>query len=87
MKDPKKLGVLLSIAHKRATLLGRERYPPYVIYLSRTKAKWLRLELETLASAFGVPLGQQVPEPRDDRGWEYLGIVLSDVHVYGSLPG
>jgi hypothetical protein len=76
------MDVLLGIARGRAELVMNKRDAPYIVHLSGRKAKALRRELDDLGVGFGIPLGCFVPDPRDDEGWTYLGIILDDVHVY-----
>jgi hypothetical protein len=74
--------VLLSIAAGRADIVHDGKEPPFIVHMPRKRAALLREEMSALGVAFGIPIGVDVPEPRDDEGWKYLGVILADVHVY-----
>ncbi len=74
--------VLMMLAEGRADATRRQIPPPYVAHLAPKRASRLRQELADLGSAFGIPFSS-VPDHREDEEvWEYLGIVLDDIHVY-----
>ncbi len=70
------------LAVGRATLEDSGRKPPYITHLSDKRVARLRRELAELGVAFGLQIGTNVPEPRSEEFWNYLGTVLGDVHVY-----
>lgn len=81
-----RLLVLETIALGRADMVTRRLTPPYVVHLPPKRAARLRAELASIGVPFGIPLGVDVPEPRDDgEAWFYFGTVLGDVHVWGRI--
>ncbi len=82
MRDASGIEFLLRIAEGRAKLVNDNHDPPFIVHLTAKKADVLRDELGSLGVGFGIPLGMAVPDPRDDEGWRYLGVILDDVHVY-----
>ena len=76
--------VLVGIAKGRADLISEGKEPPFSAHLPPRRAARLRREMEVLGVSFGIALsGRYVPEPREDEyEWIYLGIILSDVHVF-----
>lgn len=77
--------VLLGLAAGRADLVARNIEPPYVVNLPPKRASRLEREMKDLGAPFGFPLAENVPDPREEGTWRYLGIVLGDVHVYGRV--
>ena len=81
-----KLLVLETIAMSRADNVAQAKSPPYVVHLPTRRAARLRAELDYLGVSFGLPLGRDVPDHReDDEAWTYFGLVLDDVHVWGRV--
>lgn len=81
-----KLIVLDTIADGRADAIRSGIKPPYVAHLPPKRFARLMMEIAHFGACFGLPLDGFVPDHReDDYVWIYLGIVLSDVHVYGRL--
>ncbi len=81
-----KLLVLETIALGRADMAAAAKLPPYVAHLPPKRAARLVAELASLGVPFGIPLGRDVPDHREDgEAWIYLGLVLGDVHVWGRI--
>jgi hypothetical protein len=78
--------VLETIAQSRASLIANGQDPPFVVHLPPKRTAHLQAELKWLGVHFGIPLSGYVPFAREDADYEYLGIVLNDVHVYTRLP-
>ena len=81
-----KLLVLETIIDGRAALVRGGKEPPFVVHLPPKRAARLRNELSSIGVAFGIPFDRHVPDPREDgEEYEYFGLVLEDVHVYGRV--
>lgn len=74
--------VLESLADGRADLEGRGLGPPYIAHLPPNRGARLLAELAEIGVPLGIPLGGFVPDPKDDEGWTYQGVVLGDIHVF-----
>lgn len=74
--------VLEALADGRAELEGTGKGPPYIAHLPPNRAARLSRELADLGVPFGIPLGGFVPDPKEETGWTYRGVVLGDIHVF-----
>lgn len=81
-----KLLVLETIIDGRSSLARGGKGPPYVVHLTPKRAARLRQEMSSIGVPFGLPLAGEVPDSREDgEDYEYFGLILSDVHVYGRV--
>ncbi len=74
--------VIEALAMGRATLVRNGTSKPYVAHVAPGRAKQLKAEMLALGVHFGIPLFVEVPDPKEDGEWTYLGLLLCDVHVF-----
>lgn len=78
-----KLLVLETIVDSRCERIRERGKPPFIVHLAPKRAERLKLEMASIGAHFGIPIGQAVPDPREDEyEWQYLGVLLGDCHVF-----
>lgn len=77
-----KLLVLETIMEGLGAALASGKEQPYVCHLPPRRAERLKKELASMGCHFAIPIGTDVPDPREGDDWTYLGIVLDVVHVF-----